>query len=138
MAHYKAILFLKILELIYLHTNCETDLNLMKVTITLIELKGPFKFFLLSILAIKIVKQLKATNCKAFKNRGFWTKHYTMTLWSSEKELKDFAASGAHLEAMKSSKKIAKEIKTITIEAIKLPNWSEAKQLLTQGKVIKF
>lgn len=110
----------------------------MKATITLIELKGPFKFFLLSILAMKIVKQLKTTNCKAFKNKGFWTKHYTMTLWNNEQELKDFASSGAHLEAMKASKKLAKEIRTITIDTVKLPNWIEAKQLLTQGKVIKY
>ncbi|WP_298533837.1 DUF3291 domain-containing protein [uncultured Algibacter sp.] len=110
----------------------------MKATITLIELKGPFKFFLLSRLALKIVRQLKVTDCKAFKNTGVWTKHYTMTLWNNEEELKDFAFSGAHLEVMKSSKKIAKEIRTITIDAEELPSWNEAKELLTQGKVIKF
>ena len=110
----------------------------MKATITSIELKGPFKFFALSAQALQIVRQLKATNHKDFKKRGFWTTHYTMTLWNSEEDLQAFARSGAHLEAMKRSKEIAKEIRTITIDAEQLPSWSEAKALLQGGKVIRY
>lgn len=110
----------------------------MKATITSIELKGPLKFFALSSRALQIIKQLRATNCKDFKKRGFWTTHYTMTLWNNEDELKQFALSGAHLEAMKASKQIAKEIRTITIHTDRLPNWREAKDLLKKGKVIKY
>ncbi len=110
----------------------------MKATITSIELKGPFKFFVLSQKALSIVKQLKSSNCKDFKKRGFWTTHYTMTLWGNENDLKEFAGSGAHLEAMKVSKEIAKEIRTITIDTEILPNWKEAKSLLEKGKVIRF
>lgn len=110
----------------------------MKVTITSIELKSPMKFFGLSTQALKITKQLKSTQYKEFKKTGLWTKHYTMTLWNSEKELKDFAMSGAHLEAMKESKRIAKEIRTITIDSDSLPNWKEAKALLEKGKVIQY
>ena len=110
----------------------------MKATITSIELKGPLKFFALSTKALKIVKQLKSTNYKDFKKRGVWTKHYTMTLWNNEEELKEFARSGAHLEAMKISKQIAKEIRTITIEANTLPNWKDAIKLLEEGKTIKY
>ena len=93
----------------------------MLVTITSIELKGPLKFFALSAQALNIIKQLKATNYKDFKKSGIWTKHYTMTLWNSISELRDFATSGAHLDAMKKSKQIAKEIRTITIDAQSLP-----------------
>ncbi|MCC6818478.1 MAG: DUF3291 domain-containing protein, partial [Bacteroidia bacterium] len=103
-----------------------------------IELKGPLKFFALSSNAIKIIRQLKTTQCKAFKKQGIWTKHYTMTLWNSESELKDFATSGAHLEAMKLSKDMAKEIRTITIDANSLPSWSEAKKLLESAKALYF
>lgn len=110
----------------------------MKATITLIELKSPFKFFALSFSAMGIMKQLKTSNHLDFKNTGFWTKYYTMTLWKTEEDMKAFALSGAHLEAMKSSKKIAKEIRTITIDADKLPDWKTAKQMLTKGKVIKY
>ncbi len=110
----------------------------MKVTITSIELKGPFKFFLLSSQALKILKQLKATNCKEFKKNGFWTKHYTMTLWNNETELKEFAKSGAHLEAMKNSKNISKEIRTFTYDADVLPSWEEGKKMLENAKVLQF
>lgn len=110
----------------------------MKVTITSIELKGPLKFFALSLSALKIVRQLKASNYKDFRKKGIWTKHYTMTLWNNEQEIKDFAQSGAHLEAMKNSKKIAREIRTITIDAESLPDWKEAILLLNKGKVLKY
>jgi len=110
----------------------------MKVTITYIELKGPLKFFSLSSKALRIIKQLKATQYKDFKKQGIWTKHYTMTLWNSEEELKEFARSGAHLEAMKASAEIAKEIKTLTYDAEALPNWKEAKEKLSQVKAIRY
>jgi len=110
----------------------------MKATITSIELKGPLQFFALSANALKIIKQLKATKCKDFKKRGFWTKHYTMTLWNNESELKEFAKSGAHLDAMKKSKHMAKEIRTLTIDTDTLPSWEEAKKLLENAKVFNY
>ena len=110
----------------------------MKATITSIELKGPFQFFALSAQALKIIKQLRSTNCKDFKKKGIWTKHYTMTLWNNEDELKAFATSGAHLDAMKSSKQIAKEIRTITIETDALPTWKEAIKRLEDAKVYTY
>lgn len=110
----------------------------MKATITSIELKGPLKFFALSAAALQVTRQLKTTNCKDFKKRGWWTTHYTMTLWNNEKELKQFASSGAHLEAMKASKQMAKEIRTITLETESLPNWKDAKRMLEKGKVIRY
>lgn len=110
----------------------------MKATITSIELKGPFKFFALSASALKIIKQLKTTKCLEFKKRGLWTTHYTMTLWNNEQELLDFARSGAHLEAMKISKNIAKEIRTLTYDTTSLPDWKTAIAMLEKGKVIKY
>ena len=76
------------------------------------------------------MKQLKTTSCKQYKNTGFWTKHYTMTLWSDEKEMQDFVKSGAHLEAMKTSAEIASEIRVITIDSDVLISWKEGKDLL--------
>lgn len=110
----------------------------MKATITSIELRGPLKFFALSANALKILKQLKTSNSVDFKKRGIWTKHYTMSLWNNEQEMRAFATSGAHLEAMKLSAKIAKEIRTVTIDADKLPDWKTAFELLENGKVYKY
>ena len=109
----------------------------MKVSITSIELRGPLKFFALSKKALKIVRQLRTSNCKQFKKQGLWTKHYTMTLWNNEEEMKAFAYSGAHLEAMKSSEAIAKELRFVTFDANELPSWKEAKKRLESGKVIR-
>jgi len=86
----------------------------------------------LSIYALNILKQLKATNCLDFKKTGIWTDHYTMTLWKTEQDLKDFAVSGAHLTAMKKGKTIAKEIWTFTFDADTLPTWKKAKKLLME------
>lgn len=110
----------------------------MKVTITSIELKNPFSFFSLSQHAMHILRQLKSTPCRQMKKQGFWMKHYTMTLWNTEQELKSFAKSGAHLKAMGASKKIASEIRTITIDADTLPDWKTAKALLAQARPIRF
>jgi len=110
----------------------------MIASITSIELNGPLKFFALSRSALKIIRQLRTTKCVKFKKQGIWTKHYTMSLWNSEEEMVAFARMGAHLEAMKRSKDIAKEIRIITIETEQLPSWKEAKRLLENGKVIQY
>ncbi|MFK7783753.1 MAG: DUF3291 domain-containing protein [Crocinitomicaceae bacterium] len=81
---------------------------------------------------------MKTTQCQKFKKQGIWTRHYTMTLWNNEEEMKEFAQSGAHLASMKLSKDLAKEIRTITIETDSLPNWKEAKRPLEGGKVIRY
>ena len=110
----------------------------MKATITSIELKSLFKFFPLSIFALNIVKQLKATNYKDFKKKGSGKLHYTMTLWENEEQMKDFARSGAHLDAMKKSATIAKEIRTLTIDTDELPDWKTAKEILKGGKILRY
>ncbi len=110
----------------------------MKVTIKSIKLKGPHKYFALSFKAWRIVQQLKSTNYEDFKKKGLWTTHYTMTLWKAEDEMRKFASSGPHKEVMKSSQRIAKEIRTLKIDADELPTWSAAVALLEKGKVIHF
>lgn len=102
----------------------------MIAVITLIELKHPFKFFELSYNALKIINQLKKSKYKAYKNTGFWTTHYTMTLWENHDDMHAFARSGAHLEAMKKSANMAKELRTHTIEVNELPKWKDAKSIL--------
>lgn len=110
----------------------------MKASLTYIKLKSPLKFFTLSFNGMKIVRQLKTTNCINVKNTGFWKKHYTMTLWNNEQDIKDFYKSGAHLEAMKISNKIAQEIRTITIDADSLPDWKTAKNILRSVKPVRY
>jgi len=111
----------------------------MMVTITSIKLKSPWKFFALSYNALKIIRQLEGTNYLQKKTRGIWTMHYTITSWKSEQELKAFARSGAHLQAMKLSADIADEIRTLTYETDTFPAWKEAKKFLAErGKALHF
>lgn len=110
----------------------------MRATITYIQLKTIFSFFPLAVYAMRIINQMKSSGHIDFKKTGIGKHHYTMSLWPSEESMRTFARSGAHLEAMRNSKKIAREIKTITIEANALPDWTTAKQLLEKGKTIRF
>ncbi|MBN1205939.1 MAG: hypothetical protein JXB05_13565 [Myxococcaceae bacterium] len=53
--------------------------------------------------------------------------------------MKDFARSGAHLMAMKSSRALSTEIRTYTFVADSMPSWKAARQLIsTHGKVLSF
>lgn len=110
----------------------------MKVTITSIELKTIFKFFPLSRYALDIIRQLNTTDCLEMKKQGLGKLHYTMTLWENEAQLKAFARSGAHRDAMKKSATIAKAIKTLTIEAEQLPDWKTAKKMLEKVEPIRY
>lgn len=110
----------------------------MYLTITSIKLTGPFKFFWLAAWALQITRQLKSNDrCVKYKSTGMWTLHYTMSLWKTEQDLKDFARSGAHMDAMKKQRMIAKEIRTLTMPGDQLPKWADAKRLLKEkGRVL--
>lgn len=110
----------------------------MTVVISYIKLKTPFHFFKLSHYALLVTLQLKKAPCLAFKKQGYWTHHYTMTLWKNKEDVKKFSTSGAHLKSMKISASIAKEIRTAYVDSDTLPSWKEAKELLEKGKVINY
>ncbi len=108
----------------------------MKATITSIKLKRPLKYFVLSSKALRIIQQLKATNYEDFKKKWLWTTLYKLTLRQSEDEMKKFASSGVLKEVIKSSQRIAKEIRAIMIDADELPLGLVAEALSEKGKVI--
>jgi hypothetical protein len=80
------------------------------------------------------MRQAKAlSGKKGFQNTGLGYKHYTMSAWSDEAAMRQFAYSdGAQKEAMKQTRKIAREIKTYTYQADAMPTWREAKQLVKE------
>lgn len=102
----------------------------MKLIITCIELRSPFSFFALSRMALDISRQLKKSRCVQFRKKGFWTKHYTMTLWQNEEDMREFAHSGDHLKAMKVAGTLAREIRTVALTVDELPKWDRAIGLL--------
>ncbi len=82
----------------------------MLLTITSIKLKLPFQLFSLMSTSMKVLHLLNEFNCKDVKTSGIWTSHYTMTLWESEEEKKNFAKNSHYLYAMKLSPEIAKKL----------------------------
>ena len=73
------------------------------------------------------------------KNTGFGYLHFTMSVWENEADLRNFACTGAHREAMKESESLATEIGVYTFRSDEVPNWTEAKKLVSEnGKVISF
>ena len=112
----------------------------MVITITSLELRHWWDFFKLSLWGLKIVRQTKTQ--KGFiemKNTGFGYLHFTLSAWETEADVKNFARSGAHLEAMKQSRKLATEIRIYTFRSDEIPDWKDAKRLLFErGKVLSF
>lgn len=112
----------------------------MTVTITSIKLRKLRYFFILSYLGLKVQLGIKSkTGFIRMKNTGFGYLHYTLTAWESEKDMKDFARSGEHREAMRWSRKLATEVRAYTFEAEELPDWKTAKELVFEkGRVVSF
>lgn len=112
----------------------------MVITITSLRLRKLWHFFVMSYRALFIVRQIKMQ--KGFiqmKNTGFGYLHFTLSVWKSEEDMKNFAKSGKHREAMQSSRSIATEIRTYTFHSENIPDWNEAKKLvLEKGKIISF
>lgn len=106
------------------------------LSITYIELRSPWLYFSLSLSGMTIVKSIKSLGCLGWKSTGFWTSHYTMTLWESADALPKFVRDHAHRTAMGKSKKLATEIRIITIPSEQMLPWRDAKALVrSQGRV---
>ena len=112
----------------------------MFVSVTSLRLKSFLAFLKLSWHGLKISQQAKdEAGFIKMKNSGFGKLHFPLTQWKTEEDLKRFARSGNHLNAIKVSAKLATEIKTYTYSPDSFPSWSEAKaQLNKNGKVLEF
>lgn len=111
----------------------------MLISVTCLKLRSPFKIPLLIRYSATIFKQLESTNCLGVKTRGIWKNHYTMTQWESYEEMRDFAKSGAHKEAMKMSKTLAKEILVLSFEQDDAPSWKEVRKFLKEdGSIYRY
>ncbi len=112
----------------------------MIINVTSIRLRSLWKFFALSYNGMMIVKQTRSQpGFIRMKNTGFGYDHYTLSVWEDQKSLREFAKSGAHLDAMKKSALLATEIRTFSYESDRIPDWKEVKQLLqNNGKVFRY
>ena len=112
----------------------------MVISVTSIKLRKLWYFFILSYLGLKIQREIKTRpGFIKMKNTGFGYLHYTLSVWENETEAKNFSRSGQHLEAMRSGKKLATEVRVYTFQSEEIPDWKEAKALLLEhGRVISY
>lgn len=110
----------------------------MYFTITSLKLKGPLHFLKVAGMTMKVTRQLKSSKgFVQYRSSGMWSSVYTMSLWKTEKDMKNFARSGAHLEVMKRYREVSSEIRTLTLAADKLPEWRIARDMLDRnGRVV--
>ena len=59
---------------------------------------------------------------------------YTLTAWENESSLREFMLARHHKEAMKTTKRIARQAVSIHFEGDKIPDWTEALQILEKNK----
>ncbi len=108
----------------------------MVLSITSLKVRKFSHLFRIWPYSFRCVLQLqKSSKCVAFKTIGFGNPSYTMTLWNSEQDMREYFFSGAHAMAMKNAVKWANEIKSVRINRDTLIDWHEAKQILdAEGK----
>ncbi len=111
----------------------------MILSITYIRLKSVWKIFSFMAYTAESVKQLNSSKCIDFKANVSLKHHYTLSLWNNMEELRGFSRNGAHKKAVKNAKKIASEIKILSMEADEFPKWKDAKDWVEKkGKVYRY
>lgn len=111
----------------------------MIVVVTSIQLKSIVHFFQFARLTMRSVQQLKQDHpAVIFRASGFWKTYYTLSGWNDASEMKRYATSGHHLNAMRAAAQVATKIQTTTFESTDFPSWKEAREKLAKGKVITY
>lgn len=112
----------------------------MVITVTSLKLRRLWGYFKMTYLSMHIVRQTRTQpGFVAMKHTGFGYLHFTLSVWESAEDARRFAHSGAHKEAMKSSRQLSSEIRIYTYQGDHLPSWKEAKRLLlANGKCFSF
>lgn len=68
---------------------------------------------------------------------GNLSNFYVVSAWENLEDMKSFVHSGAHLEGIKLSSELAKEIRLIHYEARSIPSKQEIKNILANADQVK-
>lgn len=105
----------------------------MYVSITHIELTSPAKFFQLAASVRKMVRMAEKHHaCLEVKTHGFWTHHYTLSLWESKDEMDTFFSKNDLGSAFKSRHHWVRQVRNYAYQDDVLPTLVEAKVLLPE------
>ena len=100
----------------------------MFISVTRIHLKSLSKFFPFMALNGKIQKQIKASPgliSSKVRMQNPWV-YWTLTAWQDKESMMRFRNNGTHMEAMKKSRELSSDMKSLNWEGEKLPGWREA------------
>ncbi|WP_197284252.1 hypothetical protein [Bacillus sp. JCM 19041] len=107
----------------------------MVIVVTRLHLKGIRALPLFTLHTLKSIwqlKKIKGVRFSSYRKEGLLT-FWTMTGWENIDAMKQFRNHGAHLEAMKVSRKLADELQYIRLETNDRPSWQECKQRYTRN-----
>ena len=83
--------------------------------------------------SLKINKQARAhRGFREMKITGFGYDHYTLSVWETADDVKSFAHSGAHLQAVEITRELASEVTIYTFESDLVPTWKDLIRLLKE------
>lgn len=99
------------------------------VSITGLKLKGPQHFFTFWWHAVRSMMQAQTApgNIMAAA-KTINGVHHTLSVWTSEQDMRAFLTTGAHLKALKAFNRIATG-KTFGYKTTQIPDWSEVHAL---------
>lgn len=100
------------------------------LSLTSLKVKSPLTMFRIWPHSFRSVRALQRSNCVAFKTRGFSNPSYTMTVWRTEEDLRAYFVSPAHQRAMKETRGLDLEIRSLRVDRDQLISWDEARELL--------
>ncbi|TAL40524.1 MAG: DUF3291 domain-containing protein [Chitinophagaceae bacterium] len=66
-----------------------------------------------------------------------WLKGYTLTVWKTIDDMKNFRNTGPHKEAMRNVKRLTSRYKTFNWETESVPGWEEATEQLIKIEFVE-
>jgi hypothetical protein len=104
----------------------------MYASVTQLELKSISKIFKFMKYTFRIAKQMKTAKGlvkQQTKAKNLYV-YFTLTVWDNKEDMFRFRNGGAHLEAMKDIKSMAKKAKSASWETDEMPGWKQADKII--------
>ncbi|HCK21569.1 MAG TPA: hypothetical protein DHW15_05250 [Bacteroidetes bacterium] len=103
----------------------------MIVAITELRIRSIWMFPLFMARSAAAVSQAqKEKGLLSFSAKVRWNVAYTLTSWTDENSMLVYKKNGAHKRAMKDTKKVSHQYRSVYYEAETVPSWKEALQRL--------
>ncbi|UKN02938.1 DUF4188 domain-containing protein [Paracrocinitomix mangrovi] len=111
----------------------------MIISLGKFELEKTSKLFRFLRMSKRIEEQAKASKgvLDVKLSGGSIKKFYVITVWEDIDSMKQFAHSGAHMEAIKQAKELSSQIKLLYYEGTLVPEFNEVKKILESDENVR-